>query len=415
MTISSSNQQSVLLINTNVASEGMMAGQLQAQVNNSEGIDQSSTEEKFWAMLSQQLTDITSQDDPQVIENKDLLALFNEFETGLENAEDGESANVQWMQFLKSHFAEIDTSSDTQAEVLPVEQAVLDNEITEQHPLLSVLTQAESEQIIVSKKGEHLPPVRQVLSAEFKTNDNVKNKTQSETLMASAVSDNESDDEGLLFPRQIFDATGKESNKTDELISEKMMLKKSFQETAGIQMKEPSVTTPALASQPVSMTQLPQSSSQLPTALQSLQMSSQSPVSEWGDALGERVSFLINNKLNSAEIRIDPPHLGKLDIQIQVKDDNAVVVINTQNAQAKELIDTASVRLKEFLQEAGYNSVDVNVSHQEQSMGQDGFAEQGQSGSGDDWSNQDNSDKDHSAHAVEMFISTDDGRIDYFA
>jgi flagellar hook-length control protein FliK len=72
-------------------------------------------------------------------------------------------------------------------------------------------------------------------------------------------------------------------------------------------------------------------------------------------------------------LRLDPPHLGKLDIQIQVQDDRAVIHITTQHAQTRDMIDNAGVRLREFLQESGYSSVDVNVSHREQSMaGEDG-------------------------------------------
>ena len=56
--------------------------------------------------------------------------------------------------------------------------------------------------------------------------------------------------------------------------------------------------------------------------------------------------------------------LGKMDIQIQVKDDVTNVTINTQHAQTRDMVDGASQRLRELLQDAGYQNVNVDVSHQ---------------------------------------------------
>jgi hypothetical protein len=147
-----------------------------------------------------------------------------------------------------------------------------------------------------------------------------------------------------------------------------------------------------------------------------LQLSARQTPAQWGEALGEKVSLLLNQQLNKAEIRIDPPHLGKLDIQIHVKDDVATVVIHTQHAQTRDMIDSASVRLREFLQEAGYSAVNVDVSQRDQSAGQHDLA--GQQGSGEqDGSaqafNQDRDVQDGQSSMVSMQVN--DGRIDYFA
>jgi flagellar hook-length control protein FliK len=85
---------------------------------------------------------------------------------------------------------------------------------------------------------------------------------------------------------------------------------------------------------------------------------------EWGSGLGERVSLMLNQKQNLATIRLDPPMLGKMDIQIQIKDDVTNVTINTQHAQTRDMVEGASQRLREFLQDAGYTNVNVDVSHQ---------------------------------------------------
>jgi flagellar hook-length control protein FliK len=153
----------------------------------------------------------------------------------------------------------------------------------------------------------------------------------------------------------------------------------------------------------------------IPAELQSLTLPANASQTQWGQALGERVAFLINHKMNSAEIRIDPPHLGKLDIQIQLKDDSAVVVIQTQHAQTRDMVENSSVRLREFLQQAGYDSVDVNVSHRE-SAAQD-------QQSGEHYGTSATGDAEDSAvvSAVEsgamvaVSMNLGEGRIDYFA
>ncbi len=104
--------------------------------------------------------------------------------------------------------------------------------------------------------------------------------------------------------------------------------------------------------------------------LHSLHLPAQASPLQWGDALSEKVSMLINHKRDRAEIRIDPPHLGKLDIQIHLKADSATIQIHTHHAATRDLIDAASFRLKDFLHNSGYSAVDVNVSHRDQSMGQ---------------------------------------------
>ncbi|MCP4492716.1 MAG: hypothetical protein GY820_36215 [Gammaproteobacteria bacterium] len=104
----------------------------------------------------------------------------------------------------------------------------------------------------------------------------------------------------------------------------------------------------------------------LPTSLETLSVSSGRDTATWGNGIGERVHWMINQKLNTATIRLDPPMLGRLEVNIQVNDDITNVIINTQHAQTRDLIDNASFRLRDYLQENGYQNVNVDVSHQQE-------------------------------------------------
>ena len=86
---------------------------------------------------------------------------------------------------------------------------------------------------------------------------------------------------------------------------------------------------------------------------------------EWSNGLGERINWMINQKQNTATIRLDPPALGKLDVQIKIVDEATMITIQTQTAQTRDLIDSASIRLRDFLQESGYQNVNVDVSQRQ--------------------------------------------------
>ncbi len=152
----------------------------------------------------------------------------------------------------------------------------------------------------------------------------------------------------------------------------------------------------------------------LPTSLETLSVSSSRDSATWGNGIGERVHWMINQKLNTATIRLDPPMLGRLEVSIQVNDDITSVTINTQHAQTRDLIDNASFRLRDYLQESGYQNVNVDVSH-EQEQGQ--HASQRTSDDSDHQSAEAVSKQDAEVgdeeHIVE-FVSSD-SIVDYFA
>ncbi len=430
MTISNNNLQSLITLSPEMSADS--TGGIQAMAISAEAESQSGSAEtgEFWSMLSQQLTEITAQNDTQVIENKELLAIFNEFEAELELAGNNEDLSAKWMQIVNAQVLDEGTAvapmmpselvDDAGIESVELAPGALDptNEPMAM-PLLAVTQLATAEPVAVAANGNNLPRMRQIAAAEMPVpmQDNtalkapeLKTQDQASELLKQMPNSDEPLSETRLAPESQL--------KANDLQIDKILIKQ-----AGL---EPQISSQSRESGLNLVTPLPTaalnpaqtlSSNQLPTALQTLQLAPQAAPTEWGNAIGERVSFLINHKLERAEIRIDPPHLGKLDIQIQLKEDSALVTINTQQASTRDLIDSASYRLREFLQEAGYNSVDVNVSHQQQSMSEQGFDGQGQNSlSGE-------AESDETAagapvtegQSVEMMLSMEPGRIDYFA
>ena len=154
-------------------------------------------------------------------------------------------------------------------------------------------------------------------------------------------------------------------------------------------------------------------SNALPTHLETMTLARNADSTELGSGLSERVNWMINQKQNTATIRLDPPFLGKLDVQIKIADDATTIVFQTQHAQTRDLIESASVRLRDFLQESGYQNVNVDVSQR-----QDQQQARSQTSLGPDADQQDESyqdpDFDHQERdAVNYFIG--DGIVDTFA
>jgi hypothetical protein len=93
----------------------------------------------------------------------------------------------------------------------------------------------------------------------------------------------------------------------------------------------------------------------------------------WSEALAERAAWLAGQQIHSAELQLDPPELGPLQVRISVHQDQAVVSFVSANPQVREALDQSMMRLRDLLQEQGMQLVDAGVSDHPQ--GGDGDAE----------------------------------------
>ena len=89
----------------------------------------------------------------------------------------------------------------------------------------------------------------------------------------------------------------------------------------------------------------------------------------WDQALSERVLWAASQKLQSAEIRLNPPNLGPIEVRVHMQQDQAQVSFTAQHAVVREALESSMPRLREMLNANGFNLVDVDVS-------QHSFAEQ---------------------------------------
>lgn len=84
---------------------------------------------------------------------------------------------------------------------------------------------------------------------------------------------------------------------------------------------------------------------------------------DWSEALGNRVLWLANQRIQAAQIRLHPPHLGPLEVRVSVVDDTASVSFGVHNAFTRDALEAALPQLREMLAQQGLQLTDANVSH----------------------------------------------------
>ena len=117
-----------------------------------------------------------------------------------------------------------------------------------------------------------------------------------------------------------------------------------------------------------------------PQNLPHLKLASQEAPAE----LHQKVNVMLAEKLQQAEIQLDPLGLGKMKIQIQIgADSQANVHFVVQHGQTREMLEQAMPRLRDMLAGQGIQLGQTQVqqqSQQQQQQGQPTFNGQGQQG-----------------------------------
>ncbi|MEE9339291.1 MAG: flagellar hook-length control protein FliK [Methylococcaceae bacterium] len=97
---------------------------------------------------------------------------------------------------------------------------------------------------------------------------------------------------------------------------------------------------------------------------------------EWNKEMGERVIWMHKQEIPSAELRLNPKHLGPVTIKIDVTQDQATVAFTAQHAVVKEAIEASLPKLREMFSAQQLNLVDVNVSQNDSGQRQAGNSNQ---------------------------------------
>lgn len=103
----------------------------------------------------------------------------------------------------------------------------------------------------------------------------------------------------------------------------------------------------------------------------------------WGEAVADRVTWVTQARQPSAEIQLNPPNLGPVEVRVSMNGDQANVSFFSAHAPVREALQSALPRLTEAFAASGLSLGDVSVGADARS-GQDQGRQQGRQGRRDD-------------------------------
>ena len=92
----------------------------------------------------------------------------------------------------------------------------------------------------------------------------------------------------------------------------------------------------------------------------------------WGDELGNRIMWMVHQDVQTANIKLNPPHLGPLEVNVSLSNNQVDVSFSSHHASVKEALDASIPKLREMLGDNGLQLGGANVTHRSFSEQQQG-------------------------------------------
>jgi flagellar hook-length control protein FliK len=111
--------------------------------------------------------------------------------------------------------------------------------------------------------------------------------------------------------------------------------------------------------------------------LQTQQIAAQAPVNDinnkfslnttvnaygWTNELANKLTYIVGEKLQSAQLQLNPMHLGPIEVKIQIDNDKQTTIhFSALNADTRQALETAIPQLKSMLTDNGVNLANCTV------------------------------------------------------
>jgi flagellar hook-length control protein FliK len=99
----------------------------------------------------------------------------------------------------------------------------------------------------------------------------------------------------------------------------------------------------------------------LPTGEQRHAINAHLHSAAWPQQFGDKITWLARNDQQSAQLTINPPQLGPIQITLNLSGDQASIAFASPHAEVRQAIESAMPHLKEMLSSAGINLGQSNV------------------------------------------------------
>lgn len=86
--------------------------------------------------------------------------------------------------------------------------------------------------------------------------------------------------------------------------------------------------------------------------------------SGWAEDFSQTISWMSTQQGQTAELHLNPPDLGPLDVQLKIADNQATVLFSSPHSSVREAVESALPRLREILADSGIMLGNATVSDQ---------------------------------------------------
>ena len=84
----------------------------------------------------------------------------------------------------------------------------------------------------------------------------------------------------------------------------------------------------------------------------------------WSQELTDKIQWMVGQRLQGAQIKLNPAHLGPMEVKIQMQNDQATIHFIAAHSVVREALEAAMPRLREMFDNQGVQLGDVDVSEE---------------------------------------------------
>ncbi len=130
---------------------------------------------------------------------------------------------------------------------------------------------------------------------------------------------------------------------------------------------------------------------------------------QWQEDFCEQILSFGQNQIQHAQLNLNPPELGPLQVHIEINQQEAKVHFVSSHAMVRDSIESANQRLREVFQGSGLSLANVNVS--------DGQRSQGDSQQGNPWRREgvEGIEETGMSSPTQRWLNTPRGLVDHYA
>lgn len=82
---------------------------------------------------------------------------------------------------------------------------------------------------------------------------------------------------------------------------------------------------------------------------------------QWGSDVGERLVYLVKQDIQHAEIRLNPAHMGPIEVRLTMQNDQAHLTMTATHSVTRDALEAALPKLREMFADAGVTLNGVSV------------------------------------------------------